>query len=219
MCRNSKLFLKRIGVLFVLLAVLSSPLFSAAFWGGLFGNTKEEAIESQNLLQMESSAEQDTQSLPPSSETTLIVSEQSLEELKNLSNDSATTAEELTKSLTAIQAYVTSLETADRISEAEYYEIKSTLTNALEQNAKLADENAEYKKEAGTKAYAVVGGFVGFEENVPTYGASLTLGIRIGSSLMLEAGADYKLGTFASPAIPTLDLDNLTIRAGIGWMW
>lgn len=61
-------------------------------------------------------------------------------------------------------------------------------------------------------------GIVGFSEGVPDYGLGLTLGTRVGNSLMLELGVDYMLGT---SLLDVLDysIDNWTFRAGIGWMF
>ena len=82
----------------------------------------------------------------------------------------------------------------------------------------LAAENAKLKDETGTKAYLMLDAVLGFSEGYPEYGLGLTLGTRLGNSLMLELGADYMLG---GNLLDVLDysLDNWSFRAGIGWMF
>lgn len=83
---------------------------------------------------------------------------------------------------------------------------------------KLAEENARLKDETGTKAYLMLDAVLGFDEGYPDYGVGLTVGTRLGNSLMLEIGADYMLG---GNLIDILDysIDNWNFRMGIGWMF
>ena len=82
----------------------------------------------------------------------------------------------------------------------------------------LARENARLKDETGTKAYLMLDGIVGFEDMVPEYGVGLTIGTRLGNSLMLELGADYMIGGTWQDAAD-FSLDDFTFRCGIGWMF
>lgn len=81
----------------------------------------------------------------------------------------------------------------------------------------LAAENAALAsdaREAGSKAFVLLDGILGFDNGVPRYGAGLALGVRIGDSLMLHAGADMML------SVPLrIGLDSFTFRAGLGWMF
>ena len=82
----------------------------------------------------------------------------------------------------------------------------------------LARENARLKDETGTKAYLMLDGILGFENMVPEYGVGITVGTRLGNSLMLELGADYMIGgTWQNAA--DFSLDDFTFRCGIGWMF
>ena len=60
-------------------------------------------------------------------------------------------------------------------------------------------------------------GIVGFNESVPEFGAGITVGARIGSDLMLEAGADYMIG--GVDGVREFSLDNFQFRLGLGWMF
>ena len=82
----------------------------------------------------------------------------------------------------------------------------------------LAAENARLKDETGTKAYLMLDGIVGFEDMVPEYGVGLTIGTRLGNSLMLELGADYMIGGTWKDAAD-FSLDDFTFRCGLGWMF
>lgn len=90
------------------------------------------------------------------------------------------------------------------------------------ENAAQADElaylNGAYDAETSTKAYARIGGVLGFENSIPAFGVSGALGLRFGKGLLTEVGAQYMIGTIKDPVVP-FSLDNLTITAGIGWEW
>ena len=60
-------------------------------------------------------------------------------------------------------------------------------------------------------------GIVGFEDLLPQFGVGVTLGTRIGSSLMLELGVDYDIGGI--DGYNEISMDNLQFRCGIGWMF
>ncbi len=97
---------------------------------------------------------------------------------------------------------------------------------ALEETSKAKDstiddlsaENAKLKDETGTKAYLMLDGIIGFYEGYPSYGLGLTVGTRLGNSLMLELGADYMLGGNLTELMD-FSIEDFTFRAGIGWMF
>ncbi len=88
------------------------------------------------------------------------------------------------------------------------------LRDTSKEKDEVIDKLAKDGAEAGSKAYVMVDGILGFEKMKPVYGVGLTLGARIGNSLMAELGADYMLKDTTR-----FDLDNLQFRAGIGWMF
>ncbi len=72
---------------------------------------------------------------------------------------------------------------------------KDEAINKLTQvNNNQADRIAAAEAEQGTKPYMLASAIMGFEDNEPTIGVGATLGLRIGNSMMVEAGADYSLG-------------------------
>lgn len=82
----------------------------------------------------------------------------------------------------------------------------------------LSDEMTRLKDESGTKFYLMVDAIMGFDEKMPDYGVGLTLGTRVGNSIMLEAGADYMLGSSKADLLD-FSMEDLTFRAGLGWMF
>ena len=112
----------------------------------------------------------------------------------------------------------------DEITEAlaeENEDLKESHTVALEINAEQADEIAELASEAKSKAYVIIGGVLGFDNNLPTYGVYGKIGTKIGKNLLLEAGAEYDIGSLAKPfgGITSFALDNFRVTAGIGWLF
>lgn len=127
-----------------------------------------------------------------------------------------------------------SLEKAEegkRLSGNEALELYLVLTEASEEAAAARaaseakdDEIAELKaqlakaeSEAGSKPYLMIDSIVGIENAIPQYGVGLTVGSRIGNSLMVEIGADYMIG--GNDGYNVFDLDNFQFRAGAGWMF
>lgn len=83
--------------------------------------------------------------------------------------------------------------------------------------ASLKKDLAKAEKETGTKAYIMLDGIIGFENMIPQFGVSASLGTRLGNSLMLEVGADYMIG--GMNGYNQFSLDNFEFRAGVGWMF
>ena len=82
----------------------------------------------------------------------------------------------------------------------------------------LVKETSRMRDESGTKAYMMVDALIGFDEKLPEYGVGLTLGARVGNSLMLEAGVDYMLGNCMADLMD-VSMEDFTFRAGVGWMF
>lgn len=103
---------------------------------------------------------------------------------------------------------------ADRIIE-EYNELAGD-------NAKQAEEIVDLAQEAKSKFYMKLGGVVGFEEDLmPTWGVSFAAGTKVGKNLLLEAGIEYDIGTFAKPIQGITDptVDRLRITGSVGWLF
>ena len=81
----------------------------------------------------------------------------------------------------------------------------------------LRKDLAKAERESGTKAYLMLDGIVGFKDVIPQFGVGLTVGTRIGNSLMLELGADYMIG--GMDGYNGFDIDNFQFRCGVGWMF
>ena len=90
------------------------------------------------------------------------------------------------------------------------------------ENARQAEEIVDLAQEAKSKFYLKLGGVIGFEETMmPTWGVSLTAGTKIGKNVLLEAGAEYDVGTFAKPiqGITDPSIDRLRIIGSVGWLF
>ena len=145
-----------------------------------------------------------------------------IEELEKQLNDLEKESEMLKSYWTKSNAQLEALKQTDQISEVEYDTIKASLTTIVPENIKQADKIAKLEKEAGTKAYITLGGVIGFDNMSPQYGVTGSLGVRIGNSLMLEAGVEYMLGNLSDPFninFTSFDLDDLRVTASIGWMF
>lgn len=130
--------------------------------------------------------------------------------------------------LTAVDLVLTKIDDGKRISAREANIISSELAAlqddlaALEaisaEKDALIEELSKDVKEAGTKAWIMVDTIIGLDSyGLPEYGLGLTLGARLGNSLMAQIGIDY---TFMDMnGMKPWALNNASIRAGIGWMF
>ena len=112
----------------------------------------------------------------------------------------------------SLELYLTLVEARD---EAEAAREASEAKDAEIANLKARLGAAE--DEAGTKAYVMLDGIVGFENLIPQFGVGITLGTRLGNSLMVELGADYEIGGING--YNQVSIDNFQFRCGIGWMF
>lgn len=116
---------------------------------------------------------------------------------------------------------MTKIEEGKKLTTSELLALKEDLA-ALEEVSKEKDARiAELEvkaKAAGTRPYVLAEGIVGFDENnLPEFGAGVTVGARIGNSLMVQAGADYMFADLGG--FKDFSMDSLTFRAGLGWMF
>lgn len=235
---KSKHGARNIVMLLLLLLLVVSPCWSASRWeglAGLFGEkepTKQENPTSYQELE-ESSQENSmkpSQTQEQADLSGLLSAVSALEtEFTNYQTDLKSNQDKLTElnSISiALSEQLENLKATDKISEAEYSEIKESLVNNVETN-KEADEEIAYlreklakaESESGTKGYFALNALMGFEDDMPTWGVGGTIGIRLGSNIMLQAGVDYMLGSFSDGIFPKWDLDNLRASCGIGWMF
>ena len=115
----------------------------------------------------------------------------------------------------ALELYFTLIEARDEAKTAR--EASETKDSEI---ADLKSQLAAAEETAGTKAYLMLDAIVGFENAVPSYGAGITLGTRIGNHIMAELGVDYMIGKFeGGMQIKRFSIDNFTFRASVGWMF
>ena len=226
MCvRKSKLGTRGIAIGFFLCLLLASPLYAASYWGGLFLGDSEKGspIVSQNqglaVLQVESSQETPTESLPTFDEKALKSLQKDLEALQKTQQSLDERATKLENSATVfLEQSKRSLE-AGEITDAQYEEMRATAVAMSSANAEQADRIAELEKAASSRPYVKAGLDIGFNDLIPTYGVDAAIGVRIGNHLMVEAGAGYTIGEFVGEPIYDFSMDNLSFNASVGWMF
>lgn len=190
-------------VLLALSLLLFLALPQLAAWPMLQG--KEAAEETAIATIAEPTAEEVSQKEPSGTALKGISTEQSrsLEKAEQGKRLSGNESEEL---------YLTLVEARDEAKAARASsEAKSAEISALKARLAAAEE------EAGTKAYLMLDGIVGFKDVVPQFGIGLTVGTRLGNSLMVELGADYMIG--GMDGYSQFDIDNFQFRCGVGWMF
>lgn len=227
MCgRKSKTGLRGIAIGSFLLLLAVSPCFSASYWGALFPGNSEEGIpivyenQEQAALQEESSQEPPTESQPVFNERTLKSLQKQLDRLQETQQSLEKKSTELENSTQEFLVQSENYLAMGEITDAQYEEILNTANALADANSEQADEIARLQESAGTRAYLMLDGIIGFENIVPAYGVGITLGTRIGNHLMVELGADYMIGKFTAPmTIKEFSIDNFEFRAGIGWMF
>ena len=224
MCgRKSKIGFKGIVIGSFLFVLLASPCFAAASWGAFTSVDSEKAepiattegpIQEESLQNDISGKVPETISEMPS-ESSKTPSEKAealnLKEAAEFVNDSGVWLSEEARTY-----IVEKLESADE----KIAVLEEASNNKDQEISDLKKDLADAEEGAGTKAYLMLDGIIGFENVVPSYGVGLTLGTRLGNHLMLELGTDYTIGKFESGmTIKQFSIDNFEFRAGIGWMF
>ena len=227
MCgRKSKIGFRGIATGLFLLLLVASPCFAASYWGALFPGNSEEGtpivLETQEPSESQGESSQATPIEPPQTfdERTLKNLQRNLTKLQETQQNLEQKSIELENSTKEFVALSQNSLALGEITDAQYEEMLATANGLASANAEQADRIAELEKAAGTRAYLMLDGIIGFEDMVPAYGVGLTLGTRLGNNLMLELGADYTIGRFESGmTIKQFSIDNFEFRAGIGWMF
>ncbi len=198
MCRKLSIFL-------LVLLLASASVW--AFPGRQTGLQEAEVIAisvpeaSAEQLKIDSGTPDGSISAEPEASSAVLKAAEKTAEGKRLTNDEAS-------------AILAELDAA----EADYAALEETSKEKDAAIEALSAENARLSDETGTKAYLMLDGIIGIKDGLPEYGVGLTLGTRIGSSLMLELGADYMLGGSVAD-IMEYSIDAWSFRAGIGWMF
>ena len=203
------------------LTVVLLPLVLSSVWAWpsqLYGTEKEYPnMELQLSAEAEESAAKEAEQL---STTQPIQPEDSLKSAtQSLTGQLEDTLGR--KELEQIKQSLALMESAQQTMVDEYNELIEERDAISEENNKLAEDLARVqniKDESGTKAYLMLDAILGFSGLRPDYGVGLTIGTRIGNSLMVELGTDYMIGGSLED-ISDFRLDDFTFRAGIGWMF
>ena len=238
MCRNSKNGVKRTVLLFFAFALLVSPCFARASWGGLFGvsePTVPSAVGLQDSLNLSSPESSEAESAMQS-ET---ASQSNYQTLLNQSNELATEYIESINDLAVISNSLENLKTqletyraTDEISEEAYNTLVELLGTTAEQeaiaekvNASLSEENQTLEtklakvKEKVFRPYGKLNVGFGFETLVPTLSTGISLGAKIGD-VMVELGANYRIGDIKTFDIgDAFSLERFSATISVGYMF
>lgn len=98
----------------------------------------------------------------------------------------------------------------------------SHLTDRIDElEAVNADQADTIARETGSKAYARLTSSVGFEDGLssPSLWLGGAVGARLGSGLLVDVGAEYKVAGFGLLAPVGAGVENLRLTASIGWEW
>lgn len=189
-------------------SVLFLALLPLGAWPMLQGGAGEELKHMETIIAMtaEPTVEEQSQNRP-SGEASVTISEEQSNSLERAQEGKRLSGDEALELYLILAEAADEARTAESISEAKSAEIS-------ELKARLA----KAEDETGTKAYMILDGLVGFDAGCPDYGVGLTIGTRIGNSMMIELGADYMLGDSLDDIVD-FSLDDWTFRAGVGWMF
>ena len=141
---------------------------------------------------------------------------------KKVTADVLVMAEELSAIVTAM-GEIEAKEDASRdktvaeLAEAEKSKAEVAEAYAASQ-ASYEELKGLLKKEQSSKFFANIGLVLGFKSGVPVYGASTSIGLRIGKGMTLSVGVQYTFGTFTDIVI-VKDLDRFAITGSVGWEW
>ena len=141
---------------------------------------------------------------------------------KKVTADVLVMAEELSAIVTAM-GEIEAKEAASRdktvaeLAEAEKSKAEVAEAYAASQ-ASYEELKGLLKKEQSSKFFANIGLVLGFKSGVPVYGASTSIGLRIGKGMTLSVGVQYTFGTFTDIVI-VKDLDRFAITGSVGWEW
>lgn len=205
---------KRLSLIFAVLLLASFSLWAFP------GRTKAEAVSPaiETAVQEETTAEApiqeaESQKMPSGNGSEAMPEEQ----LSSPTSSIAKAAEIADKGGLIIGEKQKELQMVIEMLESDIATAEEASKAKDEEIVKLRDDLAKAEDETGTKAYLMLDGIVGFEAGIPQFGAGITVGTRIGNSIMVELGADYMIG--GMNGYNQFDIDNFQFRAGAGWMF
>lgn len=187
----------------------------------------EEEVSSQ--VQAQISSMTPTIPLTTSNSNNFSALENYVTELSNeLANSKKVTADVLVMAK-ELGAIVTAMSEIEAKEDASRDKTVAELAEAEKSKAEVAEayaaSQASYeelkgllKKEQSSKFFANIGLVLGFKSGVPVYGASTSIGLRIGKGMTLSVGVQYTFGTFTDIVI-VKDLDRFAITGSVGWEW
>lgn len=187
----------------------------------------EEEVSSQ--VQAQISSMTPTIPLTTSNSNNFSALENYVTELSNeLASSKKVTADVLVMA-EELSAIVTAMSEIEAKEDASRDKTVAELAEAEKSKAEVAEayaaSQASYeelkgllKKEQSSKFFANIGLVLGFKSGVPVYGASTSIGLRIGKGMTLSVGAQYTFGTFTDIVI-VKDLDRFAITGSVGWEW
>lgn len=187
----------------------------------------EEEISSQ--VQAQISSMTPTIPLTTSNSNNFSALENYVTELSNeLANSKKVTADILVMA-EELGGIVTAMSEIEAKEDASRDKTVAELAEAEKSKAEVAEayaaSQASYeelkgllKKEQSSKFFANIGLVLGFKSSVPVYGASTSIGLRIGKGMTLSVGVQYTFGTFTDIVI-VKDLDRFAITGSVGWEW
>lgn len=187
----------------------------------------EEEVSSQ--VQAQISSMTPTIPLTTSNSNNFSALENYVTELSNeLASSKKVTADVLVMA-EELSAIVTAMSEIEAKEDASRDKTVAELAEAEKSKAEVAEayaaSQASYeelkgllKKEQSSKFFANIGLVLGFKSGVPVYGASTSIGLRIGKGMTLSVGVQYTFGTFTDIVI-VKDLDRFAITGSVGWEW
>lgn len=218
-----------VGLLFVCLAL--QPL---AAWPTKQAETQpvravvvEEEVSSQ--VQAQISSMTPTIPLTTSNSNNFSALENYVTELSNELESSKKVTADVLVMAKELGAIVTAMSEIEAKEDASRDKTVAELAEAEKSKAEVAEayaaSQASYeelkgllKKEQSSKFFANIGLVLGFKSGVPVYGASTSIGLRIGKGMTLSVGVQYTFGTFTDIVI-VKDLDRFAITGSVGWEW
>ena len=127
------------------------------------------------------------------------------------------------KQLTALIEVLNEVKSDYDIVMADSAEKQDIIDELSAANSKQADDLAylrgRYDRAVSSKFFVNTGLALGFKGETPIYGVAGNFGMRIGSGLLLGAGAQVMAGSFKEVPFSNWSLDDLSIQLTVGWEW
>ncbi len=233
MCASSR---KAFAVFSMVLLVASSSLSAFSFFSRSEEKPKEleiqeevrqeasamEELQQEQILEAEKVREEASEALPPQSSSESDLETESTK-LSSLLENLETQRKMDQKQLTALIEVLNEVKADYDIVMADSEEKQDIIDELSAANAKQADDLAylrgRYDRAVSSKFFVNTGLALGFKGDTPIYGVAGNFGMRIGSGLLLGAGAQVMAGSFKEVPFANWSLDDLSIQLTVGWEW